>query len=136
MSSTILQVIQGVETRLETISRLRAYDLLDGTPALPAALILPEAEDYHATFGNDFALTELAVVVHCITAGPTRPTQQLVYGWMDPDSDTSVRKAIEDAPTLGGVAASSQVQSARAGFFDENGLTYFGARFDVRVLIS
>lgn len=136
MSSSILQIVQGLQARLETVSGLRAYDLLEGTPVLPAALILPEVDDYHATMGKDAALTELAVVVHVITTGPTRSVMKAVYAWLDPDSATSVRKAVEDGPTLGGVAADAVVKTGRAGFIDENGLTYFGARFDVTVLIS
>lgn len=134
-ATTTLQVLQGIQTRLETISGLRVYDVIEGSLNPPCALITVDVEDYHATFGGDGALKELSVVIHCMAGRGDRAAQLQVYGWVDPASSTSVRKAIEDAPTLGGVACSSQVVSARTGFFDENGLTYFGARFEGHVLI-
>lgn len=135
-TTTTLQVLQGIQTRLDTIAGLRPYDVIDGTPNPPCALILPTYDDYHSTLSRDDSVVELSVVVHCISDGATRSAQLTAYGWCDHNSSTSVRKAIEDAPTLGGVACDSMVTSARAGFVDENGLQYFGARFDVRVLIQ
>lgn len=135
-ATTTLQVLQGLQARLETISGLRAYDTIDGSPNPPCALITLDVGNYHATFGRDGALVELDVVIHCMSGRGDRSAQREVYGWVDHASATSVRKAVEDAPTLGGVACDTTVTSARTGFFDENGLTYFGARFEAHVLIQ
>lgn len=137
MAPTIEQIMDGIETRLATITGLRVSDVSPGQISPPCAIVgVPSVTDYHATFGSArMKLDDLTVTVLVSAAAPDRVSQKKLAGYANPTGDTSVKAAIEADKTLGGVVDDCIVTSFRPLGLEEVGaLGYYGGIFQLRAI--
>jgi hypothetical protein len=138
-ASTIAAIMTGIETRLETITGLRAKDTAPDTVDVPAGggyafVGLPERVDYHRTMGNG-RIDPVFTITVFVSASPTRIAQALLAGYMNPAGPTSIRAAVEVDKTLGGAVEDCAVMAARTiGRVDAGDLTYLGAEFTLQTI--
>ena len=138
-AATIVGLMTGIETRLETITGLRAKDTAPDAIEVPsgggyAFVGLPETVDYHRTMGNGRIEPQFTVTVF-VSAAPSRIGQALLAGYMNPAGATSIRAAIEADKTLGGNADDCVVMRARTiGRVNVGDLTYLGAEFTLQTI--
>lgn len=134
-TATIAQVMQAIETVLDAIDGLKASDTSPGQVNPPQAVVgVPAISDYQTSYGSSRPRLEPTVTIYTSTA-VDRAGQIALAGYADPDSTTSVIKAINADPTLGGVVNHCQVTSFRPLGLDEVGaLGYTAGEFILRVL--
>lgn len=138
-AATIAAIMTGIETRLETITGLRAKNTAPDTIEVPsgggyAFVGLPERVEYHRTMGNGRIEPQFTVTIF-VTATPSRVGQTLLAGYMDPASATSVRAAVEGDKTLGGAVDDCVVMAARViGRVNVGDVTYLGAEFTLQTI--
>lgn len=133
--ATVEQIMQGLETRLGTISGLRVSDTVASTISPPFAMVgLPSSVQYHRSMGtNPLGDYEFEVWVFTSTAWD-RTGQLKLAGYQNQNGSTSIRAAIEGDKTLGGVADDCFVRASRRVTVEEFGvLKYFGGVFTVPV---
>jgi hypothetical protein len=110
--TTLAEVRDGLETRLETISGLRVYDYVPDDVLYPAAVIFPPT---HASYRNDMGFggyTTQFVILLLVSAAIDR--QQLdLYALLDRTGPSSIFAAIEADRTLGGLSVDARVVSAQ-----------------------
>lgn len=111
MAATVVQVLDGLVTRLRTIDGLRAYDRPADITAPPTAFVLLESVDYQ----NAFALGDPRMTL-TVTAVVARTSDRAAYErlseFLAPTGVRSIRAAIEADRTLGGVCQTLLVQRA------------------------
>lgn len=111
MAATVVQVLDGLVTRLRTIDGLRAYDRPADIVAPPTAYVLLENVDYQ----NAFALGD-PQMTFTITAVVARTSDRAAYErlseYLAPTGARSIRAAVESDRTLGGVCQTLIVQRA------------------------
>jgi len=111
MAGTLIQIADGLETRLATITGLRVFDHIPDVFAVPCAFVAPQTVSYWNSFGGgDVQMTYIVTVV--VGRASERSSQKSLYGYMAYSGGTSVREAIEDDRSLGGVAQTCIVQNA------------------------
>lgn len=99
----------GVQTRLQTISGLRCYDVLPDQPQTPAAMVaLKPPVRYDQSMGGT-AIWTLHVVLLVSRWDATRAQRQ-IDPYIDTDGALSVKAAIEGDRTLGGACSDISVQ--------------------------
>lgn len=133
--ATIEQIMQGIETRLDTIAGLRVSDTITPTMSPPFAMVgLPSGIDYHTAMGTN-PLGALMFEVWVFTSTAWDRTGQLkLAGYMNQNGSTSIRAAIEGDKTLGGVVDDCFVRGSRRVTVEEFGvIKYFGGVFTVPV---
>jgi len=134
---TILQILQGIETRLETISGLRTtYYVADQINPPQAVVGVPPIESYRAAFGRGTFKLEPQVFI-LVGAQLDRVGQAALASYADVAGSNSIPAAIEGDRTLGGVVQECVVDSFRPLGMEEVGLIgYYGGVFDLRVFAS
>jgi hypothetical protein len=109
--TTLAQVRDGLEARLDTIDGLRVYDYVPGNTNFPAAAIYPPT---HADYRDDLgagSYTSQWVVMLFVPAVSDR--QQLdLYALLDRTGTRSIFSAVEADRTLGGLNVDARVVSA------------------------
>lgn len=132
---TVLQVMQGIEERLNTIDGLRAsYFVADQINPPQAVVGVPPIEDYRATMRRGRWQLQPQVYIF-VSATLDRAGQAALAGYADVSGDTSIPAAIEGDRTLGGVVEDCVVDSFRPLGMEEVGLIgYYGGVFDLRVI--
>lgn len=132
---TILQVIQGIDARLATISGLRhnAFNADQINP--PHAIVgVPPIENYRQTMQRGRFLLQPQVYI-LVSAALDRVGQAALAGYANVTGATSIPAAIEADRTLGGVAEDCVVDSFRPLGMEEVGLIgYYGGVFELRVI--
>lgn len=133
---TILQVMQGIETQLATISGLRTSEYMPDQVNPPIAIVgVPPIENYRQTMGRGRFQLEPQVFV-LVSASLDTVGQAKLAGYANPTGATSIPAAIEADQTLGGVAETCVVDSFRPLGMEEVGaLQYYGGVFDLRVIV-
>lgn len=133
----ISSVRDGLKTRLQTISGLRAYDIWQGDIAVPnggAALVGgPREIDFDVTMGRglDGSMIEVLVLV---PNASDRAAQDKLDTFLATTGAASVKAAIEGDTTLGGAANNCRVAKAHHyGLHSINDVSYLGVIFDVEV---
>lgn len=132
---TILQIMQGIETRLATISGLRTRDISPDQISPPCAIVgVPPIPEYRATFGRGrFRLAPTVTVL--TSAALDRAGQQKLAGYADPTGTQSIAAAIEADRTLGGIVEECHVIDFRPLGREEVGLIgYYGGEFTLHVM--
>lgn len=136
--------IDGVQTGLgAAVTGLVGYDgvtQLRGYPALPDAIEPPvfavaEYElEYHGTFQNRGMLTGV-FTCGLFVANDKDRGRQMLSGWLNPESSSSVPKALEVDKTLGGTCLQLVVLRVRGAYrlYEVGGTDYLGAMIDVKV---
>jgi hypothetical protein len=132
---TILQVMQGIETRLKTIDGLRVtYYIADQVNPPQAVVGCPPIDSYRATFRRGVFLLQPQVVV-LTSAALDRVGQTALAEYANPTGARSIPAAIEGDRTLGGVVEDCVVDSFQPLGMEEVGLIgYYGGVFDLRVV--
>lgn len=132
---TILQVMQGIETRLATITGLQtAYYVADQINPPQVVVGPPPIENYRATFGRGRFVIEPQVFI-LVSATLDKVGQAQLAGFADVSGATSIPAAIEGDRTLGNIVHECVVDSFRPLGMDEVGLIgYYGGVFDLRVV--
>lgn len=130
----------GLETRLATISGLRAHDTAPGQVNPPAAVISPGgdgANEPAISFDSTMARGSddyLFLVTLLVQFADDSSAQDKLDGYLQGSGALSVKAAIEGDPSLGGVAHFVHVREVREyGEIEYNGVRYLGAVFVVEV---
>jgi hypothetical protein len=134
--ATLEQIIQAIETRLQTISGLRTNDITPGQVAPPWAIVgVPPIPSYHATFGVGGKWRIEPTVTVGTSSSMDRAGQQKLLALADRSGSSSIFAAIEADRTLGGTVEDCVVDSFRPLNLVEVGeVGYFGGIFDLRVI--
>ena len=138
--ANIAGIRDQLQTRLATVSGLRAYDVATGAERLPAAIVFPFTTE-RLTAGGLYRYLFTVEVYAGLSRGLQRAQDQL-DGFADPEATNSIEAAIEGDRTLGGTVASVRVDGLQAGsygFAELNGTSGIPnaliARFPVEVMV-
>lgn len=110
--TTLTQVRDGLETRLNTITGLRVYDYVpEDVAGYPAAVVFPPT---NAEYSNDLDQGSFTVqfVVMLLVPATIDRNQLDLYALMDRTGASSVFAAIEADRSLGGLAVDARVTNA------------------------
>jgi hypothetical protein len=121
-------VRDGLKTRLQTISGLRAYDLIPDTVVPPAAVVgqLDFTFDIDNARGLDQAQVDVLVIVQRFSE---RTGQDKLDAYLAGSGASSIKAAIEGDRTLGGAVQTLRVTGAEAGTYDSQGVTFLSYRY-------
>ncbi|HEY5990546.1 MAG TPA: hypothetical protein VIV12_29765 [Streptosporangiaceae bacterium] len=130
---TLRAILAAIETQLLTIPGLRAADYAPGQITPPQAICLcPPVASYQVGLGDRRPILQPQIIV-LVSAVLDRVGQLQLADYADPDSPTSIPKAIAANPTLGGVVGQCQVLSYDPLTSEDVGLLgYWGGRFTLR----
>lgn len=139
MAPTIAAVMAGIETRLNTITGLRATDVtpdqvnVSGNASV-AIVGVPDIPDYRIAMQAGSMRLSFQVTV-LVSAAMDRVGQLRLAGFANPTGGTSVITAIEADKTLGGVVDQCWVTDFRPLGMEEVGVIgYYGGVFTVHVV--
>ena len=132
---TIAQILAGIETRLQTISRLRTEAYIADQMNFPCAVVgVPPIESYRATFGRGTFQLQPQVFV-LVSAALDRVGQAALGSYADVTGTNSIPVAIEGDRTLGGVVSDCVVTAFRPLGMEEVGVIQaYGGVFDLLVV--
>lgn len=124
-------VRDGLVTRLNTISGLRAYDNWPGLINIPAAIVWPASEDYEEAIGTGNILRFEIVIM--VQIADYERAQEALDDYLAYSGTKSIRVAIEGDRTLAGAVQSLSVKGWRNYGQKEavGGVAYMGAILDV-----
>jgi hypothetical protein len=127
----------GIQTRLQGIEGLYAYDTEKGTERMPCAIVFPSPPG-----GGYFEVANAArsyafvVELHVALTGDIRKAQDRLDGYINPTGTASVQAAILGDTTLAGAANTTSVQAFTAyGFSTLNSVPTLMARIPVEVTV-
>jgi len=126
------QVRDGLKTRLQTISGLRAYDLIPDTVTPPAAVVgqLDFTFDIDNARGLDQAQVDVLVIVQRFSE---RSGQDLLDTYLAGSGASSIKAAIEGDRTLGGAVNTLRVTAAEAGTYESQGVEFLSYRYRITI---
>ena len=126
------QVRDGLETRLQTITGLRAYDLIPDMVVPPCAVVgqLDFTFDIDNARGLDQAQVDVLVIVQRFSE---RAGQDKLDAYLAGSGSTSIKAAIEGDRTLGGTVNTLRVTGAEAGTYDSQGVTFLSYRYRITI---
>jgi len=136
-AATLTGIMQGIGTRLATISGLRVTAYLTDQVNPPAAVVgVPPIPDYHRTFAHGKFMLEVPVTV-LVSKVVDRIDQPSMASFADISGTNSIHAAIEADRTLGGAVDDCIVANFTPLGQDEVGaLGYYGGVFTLRVIAS
>ena len=127
--ATVSQIREGLATRLGNISGLRTAATVPDDPNPPQAIVMPQEIQYDTAMArglDTFTYTILVIVGRV----DERSAQNLLDGYCPSTGSTSIKTALEDDKSLGGVAKDLRVTSMRNYSSVTVGPnTYLGAEF-------
>jgi len=126
------QVRDGLKTRLQTITGLRAYDLIPDTVVPPCAVVgqLDFTFDIDNARGLDQAQVDVLVIVQRFSE---RAGQDKLDAYLAGSGSSSIKTAIEGDRTLGGTVNTLRVTGAEAGTYDSQGVTFLSYRYRITI---
>jgi hypothetical protein len=126
------QVRDGLKTRLQTITGLRAYDLIPDTVVPPCAVVgqLDFTFDIDNARGLDQAQVDVLVIVQRFSE---RAGQDKLDAYLAGSGASSIKAAIEGDRTLGGTVNTLRVTGAEAGTYDSQGVTFLSYRYRITI---
>jgi hypothetical protein len=126
------QVRDGLKTRLQTITGLRAYDLIPDTVVPPCSVVgqLDFTFDIDNARGLDQAQVDVLVIVQRFSE---RAGQDKLDGYLAGSGASSIKAAIEGDRTLGGTVNTLRVTGAEAGTYDSQGVTFLSYRYRITI---
>jgi len=121
-------VRDNLKTRLETISGLRAYDLIPDVVTPPAAIVgqLDFTFDIDNARGLDQAQVDVLVIVQRFSE---RAGQNALDTYLAGSGANSIKAALEGDRTLSGAVNTLRVTGAEAGTYDSQGVTFLSYRY-------
>lgn len=124
-------VRDGIKTRLQTITGLRAYDVIPDKVTPPCAIVgqLDFTFDIDNARGLDQASLDVYVIVQRLDA---RSGQNKLDEYLGSGSK-SIKTAIEGDRTLGGAVNTLRVTSAEAGTYIEGEVTFLSYRYRLTI---
>lgn len=134
-ATAVLDVMRGIETRLQTITGLRTASYVADQINPPQAVVgVPPIEDYRATMKRGRWQLQPQVYIF-VSAVLDRAGQAALAGYANVTGSTSIPAAIEGDRTLGGIVEDCVVDAFRPLGMEEVGLIgYYGGVFDLRVI--
>jgi hypothetical protein len=127
----VSSVRDGIKTRLQTITGLRAYDVIPDKVTPPCAIVgqLDFTFDIDNARGLDQASLDVYVIVQRLDArsGQNKLDEYLGSG------ASSIKTAIEGDRTLGGTVNTLRVTSAEAGTYIEGEITFLSYRYRLTI---
>lgn len=135
MAPTILDVMTGIETRLDTINELQVSDFTPDQINPPQAMVgVPPISQYHASMSRGIFRLQPTVTVFT-SAAYDRTGQRALAAYADPTGAQSIITAVEGDRSLGGVVDDCWVVSFEVLGLQEVGLIgYYGGRFQLQVV--
>ena len=139
--TTLVQVIEGLRARLDTIPGLNVSDHVPGSVgAFPAAFIVPPTDLSYDDLGEDddegtyTAVFEVPVLVGAALA----ENQKALIPFLDPRGAGSVFRAVQNDRTLGGLDVDAHVTGAprRVTFDEMAAYKAWGQIIQVQVLVG
>jgi hypothetical protein len=125
--ATIAAARDGLKARLATISDLRVYDNVLGQVEPPAAVIRLDTIQYDTTMA-DGSHDPTFIVLVLVSLANERTAQDKLDSYLEPESATSIRNAIDADPTLGGAVDYATATQVRAyGLVNYADVGYLGA---------
>jgi hypothetical protein len=127
----VSSVRDGIKTRLQTITGLRAYDVIPDKVTPPCAIVgqLDFTFDIDNARGLDQASLDVYVIVQRLDA---RSGQNKLDEYLGSGS-SSIKSAIEGDRTLGGTVNTLRVTSAEAGTYIEGEVTFLSYRYRLTI---
>lgn len=127
----VSSVRDGLKTRLQTITGLRAYDVIPDKVTPPCAIVgqLDFTFDIDNARGLDQATCDVYVIVQRLDA---RSGQNKLDDYLGSGS-SSIKSAIEGDRTLGGTVNTLRVTSAEAGTYIEGEITFLSYRYRLTI---
>lgn len=125
----------AVQTRLATISGLRAHDTWLDTVNAPFAIVVPKDQSERLTFAGTYKHHTFEVTVG-VQLGTLRTAQDALDAYWSDTGASSIEAAILGDPTLGGLALGIvRIEGTDYGVDVVIGeVTYFGAKWEVEVM--
>ncbi|OGO01398.1 MAG: hypothetical protein A2Y59_06700 [Chloroflexi bacterium RBG_13_52_14] len=131
----LLDIGDGLKTRLQTIPGLRVYalkELPDSINAFPSAVILPGETAYTTTFAADADYNLRVILLFSKQDTPSAISKMLPY--LDVSGKYSVVAAIQEDKTLDGKADTCKVTANRGiSSLNWGGISYLATEFAVQV---
>lgn len=133
MAIDVEAVRQALATNLGTISGLRTSGNVPDNPNPPIAVVFLETVEYDEAF-RDGLTTFMFKVMVIVSRADDRTAQRKLNGYISPDGDRSIKKAVESDRSLGGL-----VQTLRLNTMTSLGSTivseqeYMAVEFSVAV---
>lgn len=126
------QVRDGLKTRLQTITGLRAYDLIPEMPTPPCAVVgqLDFTFDIDNARGLDQAIVDIYVIVQRFSE---RAGQDKLDAYLAGSGSSSIKTAIEGDRTLGGTVNTLRVTSAESGTYESQGNLFLSYRYSITI---
>lgn len=127
----VSSVRDGLKTRLQTITGLRAYDVIPDKVTPPCAIVgqLDFTFDIDNARGLDQATCDVYVIVQRLDA---RSGQNKLDEYLGSGSK-SIKSAIEGDRTLAGAVNTLRVTSAEAGTYIEGEITFLSYRYRLTI---
>jgi hypothetical protein len=130
--------VQTIQSALaDALSELgvRVYDYMSAQPEPPCIIVYPADTTYHPTFTNEDISFLLRVLVPAQLA---QSGSVILNGLLSTEGDTSIPRAIEHDPTLGGTVSSTEV-AGWTGYTTtqdpEHGTQFFTAQVAVEIYV-
>ena len=125
-------VRDGLKTRLQTITGLRAFDLIPEVPTPPCAIVgqLDFTFDIDNQRGLDQASVDVYVIVQRISE---RAGQDKLDLYLAGSGTGSVKTALESDRSLGGLVDTLRVISAESGTYSSGDQTFLSYRYNLTI---
>lgn len=126
------QVRDGLKTRLQTITGLRAYDLIPDTVVPPCAVVgqLDFTFDIDNARGLDQASVDVFVIVQRISE---RTGQDKLDNFLAGSGNGSIKTALESDRSLGGLVDTLRVISAESGTYTSGEQSFLSYRYNLTI---
>lgn len=112
MPAAISDIRAGLADALGTISGLRIHDVLPDNPNPPAATISLDRVTYDSVLARGADMYEFTITV-LVSRADDRTAQTRLEQYIAGNGTTSIKQAVENDPTLGGIAQVARVSEAR-----------------------
>lgn len=131
--ASVSTIRDGIQTRLDTVSGLRAFDLVKAKVPTPCAWVRPEN---FVQEGHDGSGTWTFTVDVYVSLNSMRAAQDQLDGFL-PGGANDIKSAIEADPDLGSTVDSStcDLTEGSYGIKEIDGVLYLGCEFRVEVYV-
>lgn len=135
--ATVMQIVDGIETRLKTISGLNVTDYVPEQVNPPQAFVDVPSIDYRRSFGTT-GLRSIDLTVTILVSAAYVGHQKKLLPFIDQTGAQSVFAAIEADPTLGLTNIECHIAGPyqRLGLQEVGLIGYYGGVFQLTCLAT